>query len=207
MTGQKQDTDILSTSVHQFIAATAAKQPTPGGGSVAGVVGALSVALGEMALNYTRGKKKFVQHEEHYASLDKRLLRARQMFAQLVSDDIQAYQLYRDAAAMEQGGQKDEAMQLALGAAINVPREATKLTLAVLEDFAAFADKCNPYIISDLTAAAALGEAVVRLCDYNVAINVPQLTDRQAAKDIQGASRLDLERAEQFRKQIEQTAA
>ena len=38
--------DVLSLSVREFAAATAAKTPTPGGGSVAGAVGAVGVALG-----------------------------------------------------------------------------------------------------------------------------------------------------------------
>ena len=98
-------------------------------------------------------------------------------------------------------------MQLALAAAVNVPREMTKLALALQDDLAALVDKCNPYLISDLTAAATLAAAVARLSDYNVKINIPQLTDRQAADDIGQASQADLDRADQTLRDIEQTAA
>jgi formiminotetrahydrofolate cyclodeaminase len=37
------------TTIEQFLAATAARQPTPGGGSVAALAGALAAAIGEMA--------------------------------------------------------------------------------------------------------------------------------------------------------------
>ncbi len=207
MTAQTQTQDVLLTSVRAFIEATAAKQPTPGGGSVAGVVGGLAVALGEMALNFTKGKKKFAEHEAVHAHLSERLARAREMFAQLVYDDIQAYSMYQNASRMDAGTEKDQAAELALAAAINVPREMAKLALAVMEDLAGLVDKCNPYLISDLTAAAALAVAVVRLCDYNVGINTPNLTDRQAAQDIQTASKTDRQRADKLLQQIETDAA
>ena len=69
MAAEETSQDILSIPVREFLAATAAKQPTPGGGSVAGVVAGLGVALGEMALNFTKGKKKYAEHEAFYDRL------------------------------------------------------------------------------------------------------------------------------------------
>ncbi len=206
MTVDERGRDILSVSVREFIEAVAERKPTPGGGSVAGVVGALAAALGEMALNFTRGKKQFAEHEELHERIARRLGRARRMFEDLVTDDVQAYELYREASRMADGTDKQEAIQLALAAAIDVPREMAKLALAVLHDLSSLADKCNPYLISDVTAGAALGAAVTRLCDYNVRVNTPQLDDRQAARDIRDASRGDLEAAEKSLREIERTA-
>ncbi len=86
MTVDERGRDILSVSVREFIEAVAERKPTPGGGSVAGVVGALAVALGEMALNFTRGKKQFAEHEELHERIARRLGRARRMFDKLISD-------------------------------------------------------------------------------------------------------------------------
>jgi len=188
--------DMLSLSVREFVSAAGAKTPTPGGGSVAGVVGALSVALGQMSLNFTRGKKKYAEHEPYYEHLAGRLDRARRMFEGLIADDISAYGLYQQSGRMDDGPEKDQAVQLALAAAIDVPRESAKLALAVLTDLKDFAPKCSKWLISDLVAAGALAVAVARLADYNVRINVPQLTDRQAAADIHQASADDVKRAE-----------
>jgi len=198
--------DMMSMTVAEFIAATADKTPTPGGGSVAGVVGALAVALGEMALVFTRGKKKFAEHEEFYAHLAGRLAKARGMFQLLVSDDVAAYSLYQDATRREEGPDKVAAVQLALAAAIDVPRQAAKLSLAVMEDLLVLAPRCNPYLISDLTAGAALAAATVRLCDYNVRVNVPRVADRAAAEEIRAASAGDLMAAEKLLADIEQSA-
>ena len=196
--------DLLALDVRQFAAAVADKTPTPGGGSVAGVVGTLATALGEMALNFTRGKKKFAQHEETYAHLAHNMEKARGMFQALVADDVSAYSLYREAAALEEGPAKAEAMQLALAAAINVPRMMTKLAMSMLDAFVVLSDKCNPYLFSDLVAGAALAEATIRLCDYNVRINVPQLTDPAAGAEIRQASADDVRKAKSIRAQLEQ---
>jgi len=195
--------NLMDLPVKEFIAQTAAKTPTPGGGSVAGAVGSLGVALGQMALVFTQGKKKFAEHEEAYARLTGRLDKACRMFQDLVTDDVRAYQLYQQATRQDDGPDKAAAVELATAAAIDVPREATKLALAVLDDLKELADKCNPWLITDLMAAATLLAATIRLSDYNVRINLPNLTDRAAVADIKQASTDDLARADQLRVDIE----
>lgn len=200
------DNDILSLSVRQFAANTAAKTPTPGGGSVAGVVGALAVALGEMTLNFTKGKKKFVEHADYHDKLSARLARAHGMFLDLVADDISAYQLYQEASRKEDGPEKADAVQVALAAAIAVPREMTKLSLAVLDDMLELAGKCNTWLITDLLASATLSAATARLSDYNVRINAPNIDNEQARADFRQASTDDLAKANQLLEQIETAA-
>ena len=195
--------DFLALSVRDFAAATADKTPTPGGGSIAGAVGMLGVALGEMSLNFTRGKKKFVEHEEFYTHLAARLAKARAMFADLVADDVAAYSYYQETSKLPDGPDKQQAQQTATAAAIAVPREATKLALAVLEDLAALSDKCNPYLITDLVAAAVLAAAVTQLSDLNVRVNVPFLADKQTGDDLRQASKNDVRRAKELQAVVE----
>jgi len=199
--------DLPALSVREFVSATAAKTPTPGGGSVAGVVGALGVALGEMALNFTKGKKKYAEHEDFYGRLAGRFAIARGMFLDLIADDVAAFGLYQDATRKDDGPEKDQAVQLATAAAIDVPREMTKIALALLSDLVELSDKCNPYLVTDLLAAAALAVAVVRLSDYNVRINAPQLSDASESDGIRRSSAEDLKRAMELAGRIETTGA
>ena len=55
--------DDANASLNDFLNAAAAKQPAPGGGSVAALAGALAASMGEMVLNYSVGKKSLVAHE------------------------------------------------------------------------------------------------------------------------------------------------
>jgi len=205
MTENGKQTDLLSMTVRQFVEASAAKAPTPGGGSVAGVVGALAAALGEMALNFSIGKKKFAAHADAHQRLLSRFGRAREMFQQLVADDIVAFTAYQDASRMADGPEKGEAMDNATAAAIDVPREAAKLALAVLGDLEVLAGMCNRYLISDLAAGAALCEAVSRLCDYNVRINAGNVRDPDEAKQVRSGSAGDLAAAVACRRRIEES--
>ena len=198
--------DVLSLSVRDFAAATAAKTPTPGGGSVAGAVGSLGVALGEMALNFTIGKKKFAEHAEVHEQLASRLEAARRAFQDLVAEDIQAYQLYQAASRRDEGPEKERAVQEATAAAIDVPRKVTALALALLADLKELETKCNTWLITDLLASAALAVAAARLSDYNVRINVPGVADRDAGEKLRQDSRADLDKAQAMLGQIEQVA-
>ncbi len=159
-----------------------------------------------MTLNFTQGKKKFAEHEEYYAKLGSRFGKARAMFQDLVADDIQAYQLYQAANRLEDGPDKESAVQLATAAAIDVPREVTKLALSLLEDLAKFGGKCNTWLITDLLAAATLAVATVRLSDYNVRINVPSVADKSAGAEIHKSSADDLKKAQCLLDEIEQAA-
>ena len=79
-------------SVDDFLAALAAKQPAPGGGSVAALAGALAAAMGEMVLNYSIGKKDLAAHEPALREVLAGLTRARAMLLELLIEDQLAFE-------------------------------------------------------------------------------------------------------------------
>ena len=198
--------DLIRMRVSEFLAATASKTPIPGGGSVAGVVGGLAAALGEMVLAFTRGKKKFAAHAAAHDDLAVRLARARGMFSDLTADDAAGYLLYQEANRC-QDETKDAKMQTALAAAINVPREMTALSISVLEALVELGANCNQYLLSDLGAAAALAEATVQLCDLNVRVNANSLPDAQAADELREVAKRDCRRAGELRRAVDAIVA
>ena len=125
------------------------------------------------------------------------------MFAQLVDDDVAAYKLYQASSKLDDGPEKDEQVQLATAAAINVPREVTKLALAVMADMKELAGKCNTWLITDLMASATLCAAAARLSDYNVRINLPSVADADQAKELGASSTADLAKAGELLDEIE----
>ena len=55
---------ITTQTVNELLTSLAAKQPTPGGGAVAGILAALSTSLAQMVLAYTEGKSRYKEHEK-----------------------------------------------------------------------------------------------------------------------------------------------
>ena len=198
-------TDPLAMSVREFLSATAAKTPTPGGGSVAALAAAFGASLAQMTLRFSIGKKALAPHAEYHTRLTERLDKYRLIFETLVSEDIAAFELYQQANAMDASSEKAQSLQHATAAAVNVPRELAKVSLRLLEDLAEFADKCNRWLITDLLAAGALAVASVTLSDYNVRINLPNVTDPAVASDIRQSSSSDLARAKTIHRQIEES--
>ncbi len=192
--------DFQDLPVRRFVEAVGEKSSTPGGGSVAGVVGSLSAALGEMCLNFSRGKKAFADRADDHERLAARLDRARALFDRLTADDAEAFRLYQDSAA------GDGDVQLALSVATNVPRELTKLALAVLNDLAELAEVCTRHLLSDLMGAAALAVATARLSHYCVLVNARVLDDADAAAQVAAASQSDVADAERRLAAIEHAA-
>src|SRR5580704_10441437 len=86
-----------TTTIENFLEAAAAKQPTPGGGSVAALAGALAAAMGEMVLNYSVGKKGLEEHDAVLKSAVGEFHRAREMMLGLVAEDQTAYEALREA--------------------------------------------------------------------------------------------------------------
>jgi len=196
--------DILSKTVRDFIDAAGAKTPTPGGGSVAGVVGALGTALGQMVLNFSAGKKSLAQHEDYHAQLGGRLEKTCGAFEDLVLADIAAYAAYQQANRIDEGPAKTQAVAEATAKAIEVPRTATQTALGLLQDMKELVDKSNKWLVTDLLAAAALAVATITLSDYNVRINLPSMTDTAAADEIRKASADDLTKARNLHVEVEE---
>jgi formiminotetrahydrofolate cyclodeaminase len=159
-----------------------------------------------MSLAFTLGKKQFADFHKEHEDLAVRLGRARGMFMDLTADDASAYLLYQEASRCTDES-KDQKTRTALAAAIDVPRQMTALALSVLTDLEALGRHCNPYLLSDLGAAAVLAEAVVHLCDYNVRINAANVPEASVGSQLREASARDCRRAAELRAAVEKTAA
>ncbi|MFP4105390.1 MAG: cyclodeaminase/cyclohydrolase family protein [Phycisphaerae bacterium] len=198
----------LFLNVLDFTAAVAAKSPTPGGGSVAGAVGALGTALGHMSLNFTLGKKKYAEHQEYLEHLAQRLNKSREMMERLVVEDMEAFKLYQETSSLPEGPEKAARMDTATAAAVNVPRELCKISLAVLEDFAVMSDgRCNRWLITDLMAGAALLSAVCSMCHYNVMVNTGSMSDKDTARELLQSSQNDVDKAKDLFQTVEKNGA
>ena len=158
---------ITRHSVHAYLAALAAREPTPGGGSAAALVGALAAGLGVMVANYTVGNKKYVAVAE---DVDRRLTLCRaalRVLEALVQKDIEAYGAVGAGYAMPRGNRAERAARSA---------HIQQASVASTEVLFAIADACmdvgdhglwlarhgNTNLIADAVSAVVLAEAALQ---------------------------------------------
>jgi formiminotetrahydrofolate cyclodeaminase len=162
-----------SLPISAFLDAAAAKQPTPGGGSIAALSGALAASMGEMVVNYSVNKKDLQAHRPQLEAALGEFHRARQLLLGLMVEDQEAYTALTDAR--KQGG--GEAFDVALLASIRVPQAIATTALALLEISDKLVDKVNHHLLSDLAVCTDLAVATIRCASYNIRANLPDVAD------------------------------
>jgi formiminotetrahydrofolate cyclodeaminase len=161
-------------SIAAFLDAAAAKQPTPGGGSIAALAGALAASMGEMVLNYSVNKKDLQSHRPELEAALAEFHRARQFLLGLMVEDQLAYTAL--TLARKQVGRGAE-FDAALLASIRVPQAIGTTAVALLELSGRLVDKVNHFLLSDLAVCADLAMATVRCASYNIRANLADVTD------------------------------
>lgn len=192
-----------SVTIERFLDATAAKQPTPGGGSVAALVGALSAAIGEMVLNYSVGRKDLEPYLDELKPALAELTRARALLLQLMVEDQAAYEAYTATRKLPADSpQRTETEAATLLVCVRVPQAIGATAVAVLEVCDRVINFVNPYLLSDLAVCADLAMATVRCAGYNVRVNLKQLKDAEARTNVERSMRQVLSRAATLIQQV-----
>ena len=174
------------TTIGQFLDAAAAKQATPGGGSVTALVGALAASMGEMVVNYSVGKKDLEGHRDELVGALRELARARGLMLQLMAEDQVAYQSLVAARQLPEGSpRRAEELPAALLASIGTPQSIGATAVAILGLCDRLVDVSNRHLLSDLAVSADLAMATVRCAVYNVRVNLTDVTDPNARQRIE----------------------
>lgn len=190
--------DYLSLPLREWLEHTAAKSPTPGGGSISAVVGTHATALGRMVLAYTIGKPKYAEHESRLREIDAELAGDLEEFQRLVTEDIKAYERLRVANKSDDTEEKARAA----AAALAVPMEVVVLAGAVCARLDEVKTWVNSYLYGDLRTAAILAEATAHAASAIARVNLPGLEDRREADRLEERIDLLLGRAARHRSNV-----
>lgn len=168
-----------SSTIAAFLEATAARQPTPGGGGVTALTGALAAAIGEMVVNYSLGKKGLEAYQDELRPAVEELTRVRKMMLALMAEDQAAYATLTAARKLPTTvPDRDEQIRAALRSSIAAPQAMAATAVAVLELCDRIINFVNFYLLSDLAVSADLAMATARCAIYNVRVNLPDVADR-----------------------------
>jgi methenyltetrahydrofolate cyclohydrolase len=166
-------------TIEAFLTATASRTPTPGGGSVAALTGALAAALGEMVLSYSVGKKELADHDAELKAALAEFTTARRLLVGLMVEDQAAYA----ALSAARKTPKSAEFTAALEACLSAPQAVAATGVALLDLCDRLAPKVNPHLLSDLSICVDLSMAVVRASQHNIRVNLTEVADpaRRAA--------------------------
>jgi formiminotetrahydrofolate cyclodeaminase len=170
-------TTFAQSTVADFLAQTAAKTPTPGGGAVASAVGALGAALAQMVVSYSLGKKNLADHQSKLAEAAHVLERGRAVLLELAEEDAAAYGLVNELQKLPEGDPRRAHLPAANAASVQVPLAVMGTCVDLLRLFVSLATITNRHLRSDLAIAAILAEATVRASRWNVEVNLAFLSD------------------------------
>ncbi len=173
---------VEDQSVEEFLASVAAATPTPGGGTVSAVVGALGVALARMASGLARDKKGYEGVQADLMALETRAVGVQQRLLALADRDAQAFEAVLQATRLPKGSDAErasrvEAMQAAYQKATEVPLETMEACVDALELAAVAVEKGNRGATTDAAVAVLLAEAGLRGASLNAKVNLASIKD------------------------------
>ena len=156
--------------------------PTPGGGTVAALAGALGAALVGMVANLTIGKKNYAGVQDEMKEARAEAERLRRALTGLMRRDSQAFERVLAAVRRPQGTpaeaeERARALVEATWEATRVPLETAEACAEVAGWAARMVFRGNANAASDGAAAAALAQSAAYAALCNVQINLKNLPD------------------------------
>ncbi len=173
---------VKDSSLGEFLDRLASATPTPGGGSVSALAGALAAALARMVAGLARNKKGYESVQADLAQVEAKAAAVQERLLSLVEKDAGAYERVVDAMHLPKGSDAEkasriEAMQTAYREATLVPIETMEACTEALELAAVSLEKGNRGATTDAAVAVLLAEAGLRGAGLNAKINLASIRD------------------------------
>ena len=170
-----------------FVEAVASKEPTPGGGSVAALAGALGAALAQMVAGLTTGRKKYADVSDQAQMILNQAGELRQQLTAAIAEDAAAYKQVMAAFRNKElsGAAREAAVEEATIGAGEVPLGVARLSLEAARLGLAIAEIGNANAVTDGAAGVLLARTAVQVAGLNVKTNAVGLKDRSLAQSWQ----------------------
>lgn len=174
--------NLVEQCVIDFVAATASKEPTPGGGAIAALTGATGAALAEMVANLTFGKKGYEEVQSEMEELQTKSEAIRNRMLELSQADADVFNIFMNALGLPKNTDEEKiartaAIQQAYKDAAMVPFEIGELAYQIFDLAEQASRKGNQNLITDGIIAAINARAAVKAAFLNVRINLSGIKD------------------------------
>ena len=180
---------LVEQRVIDFVAATASKEPTPGGGAIAALTAATGAALAEMVANLTFGKKGYEAVQTEMEVLQAKAEEIRNRMLELSQADADVFNIFMKALGLPKNTDEEKAIrtaaiQQAYKDAAMVPFEIGELANQIFDLAELASCKGNQNLITDGIIAAINARAAVKSAFLNVRINLSGIKDESFVAEL-----------------------
>ncbi len=198
---------LQAMTVHAFADELSSDSPAPGGGSVAALCGALSAALSSMVAALTWTKKGLQDRRPRMSELGRQAQSLKEWFVEAVDADTEAFNAVLAARRLPkktaaERAEREAAIDRANQGATRIPLEVLERAAVALELALGAANEGLAASASDAGVAGACALAAAEGAALNVRINLPSITDAQAAKRFTESQETLLRRAHELAEQV-----
>lgn len=158
---------IGEQKINKFLRQLGSSSPTPGGGAVAALTGALAASLVEMVASLTIGKKKYEEVSNEMQKIKKEALKIKLELIALSDEDVKAF----DAVMTAYRKKNREKIRKALKLATHVPSKVAALSGEIGRLAEVVSKKGNKNAYSDAKSALHLAHAAIEAAKENIKIN------------------------------------
>lgn len=186
--------------ISEFLNELSSDSPTPGGGAVAALSGALAASLVNMVASLSVGRKKYEEYDAVFEESIDKMNQFSLRFQEMMDEDAQAFNFVMDALKMpkktaEEKETRKEKLQEAFKRATISPVEIAESIVKVSHYANEMVKHGNKNAVSDAYCSIFLCKAGFNMAMENVDINLDSIKDEAFCKQI-------TIRCEKLRKQI-----
>jgi formiminotetrahydrofolate cyclodeaminase len=178
------NSELRHQSVQHFLDQLASGTPTPGGGSVAALSGALAAGLVTMVCDLTIGRPRYVAFENEAQAIRQKAEAIRAQLTDLIQADIAAYTGVANAYKLpKEDPQRPQAIIDAMVIATDVPLQIAEQAAALLPLCLPLAEHGNRTAVGDVVAGAHLAVATIGAALVNVTANIGAIASHTRAAE------------------------
>lgn len=174
---------VSDRRIGTYLDALGGEEPMPGGGSAAGIVGALAAATAEMVASLTR------EPSEEIVAAKEALIELRTRALECARDDEKAYGSYLELLKLPKSTEDEKAyrkaeLAKAMEQSARVPLALAIVAIEINHALEVVIRDGNKTVLGDAATSIILAQATVDICEVNVTANLPFIKDEALADDL-----------------------
>ena len=180
---------MTDMTMDNFLAVLSSSEPVPGGGGACGYVAAVGMALSNMVLSLTTGKKKYAEYEDSVKEILVKAGEIEEKLLSMIDEDANNFLPLSKAYGLptsteEEKKIKEETMENALKVACEAPINIVRMCFDAIKLHKDLVDKGSRLAISDVGVGIQCLRSAILSGQQNVVININSIKDMEYVEKV-----------------------